>query len=122
MKITAAESLVMDVLWRHSPRTSEDLIAELAPAQSWSEATVRTLLGRLVKKGAVAADPDGRRFLYRPLVAREAYALAESETLIERLFGGRLSPFLVQFADRNKLTPEDLAELKRMIAEIEDGR
>lgn len=121
MNITAAESAVMNLLWQKSPRTSEDLLAELMPAQNWSEATVRTLIGRLVKKRAVAADQEGRRYLYRPLVAREAYALAESQTLIDRLFDGRVSPFLVQFSRGRKLSREDLAELKKMIAEMDDG-
>ena len=122
MNITNAESQVMELLWRSAPRTSEDLIATLSPAQNWSEATVRTLIGRLVKKKAVAADPEGRRFLYRPLVARGDYVLAESENLIDRLFEGRVSPFLMQFADRQKLTADDVAELKKMIAEFDDGR
>jgi BlaI family transcriptional regulator, penicillinase repressor len=121
MNITAAETAVMNLLWQQSPRTSEDLLAELMPAQNWSEATVRTLIGRLVKKKAVAADLDGRRYLYRPLVKREAYALAESQTLIDRLFDGRVSPFLVQFSKEKKLSKQDLAELKQLIAEMDDG-
>lgn len=122
MNITPAESQVMELLWQASPRTSEDLIAQLGPAQNWSEATIRTLIGRLVKKHAVAADPEGRRFLYRPLVSRESYLMGESESLIERLFDGRVSPFLAQFAGKQKLSAEDIADLKKMIAEIEDDR
>lgn len=121
MNITAAETAVMNVLWQKSPRTSEELLAELMPAQNWSEATVRTLIGRLVKKKAVAAEQDGRRYLYRPLVQRADYAMAESQTLIDRLFDGRVSPFLVQFAKGKKLSPEDLAELKRLVAEMDNG-
>ena len=121
MNITAAESAVMNLLWQKSPRTSEDLLAELMPAQNWSEATVRTLIGRLVKKKAVAAELDGRRYNYRPLVARETYALAESQDLVDRLFDGRISPFLVQFSKGKKLSKQDIAELKKMIAEMDDG-
>jgi len=121
MNITVAESRVMDLLWARSPQTSEELIAELAPAQDWSEATIRTLLSRLVKKGMVSTTAEGRRFLYSPQVRREDYLLSESEGLIDRLFEGRVSPFLVQFSARKKLSREDISELRRLIDELDDG-
>ncbi|HEY3948881.1 BlaI/MecI/CopY family transcriptional regulator [Phenylobacterium sp.] len=121
MNVTVAESLVMKLLWARSPRRSEELIAELGPSENWSETTVRTLLARLVKKGAVAAEPDGRRFLYRPLISEADYLHAESKGLIQRLFDGRLGPFVTQFSEREKLTAEDVAHLKRLISDYEDG-
>ncbi len=121
MKISAAESKVMELLWTRSPRGSEDLIAELAPAEGWSEATIRTLIGRLVKKCAVGADPDGRRYSYRPLVVRADYVGAESERLIDRLFAGELTPLVANFTRNRPLTANDLAALKALIAELEDG-
>lgn len=121
MKITGAESLIMDALWRKSPQSAEDLAAELSVEQGWSPVTVRTLAGRLVKKGAVATELDGRRYLFRPLVARADYVGAESETLIDRLFGGQVAPFLAQFSERRKLSAEDIAELKRLVRELDDG-
>src|ERR1700760_3571072 len=105
----------MKLLWAKSPRPSEELIAELCPAEAWSETTVRTLLARLVKKGAVAADPEGRRFLSRPLISQADYRHAESKGLIERLFQGQVGPFITQFSAREKLTPDDIAHLKRLI-------
>ena len=122
MKISAAESLVMDALWGRSPLTAEEIIAELAEPQGWSEATVKTLINRLLKKHAIAAEKDGRRYLYRPVVERAAYVSQESQGLLDRLFQGRLPPLVSHFSQTNKLTPEDLAELKRLIAEIEDDR
>lgn len=121
MSITVAESLVMKLLWTRSPRPSDELIAELGPSESWSETTVRTLLARLVKKGVVAAEPEGRRFLYRPLISQADYLHAESKGLIERLFDGRVGPFVAQFSEREKLTAEDVAHLKRLISDYEDG-
>src|ERR1700761_2360108 len=121
MSITVAESLVMKLLWARSPRPSEELIAELGPSENWSETTVRTLLARLVKKGVVAAEPQGRRFLYRPLITQADYLHAESKGLIERLFQGRSGPFVTQFSAREKLTPDDVAHLKRLIQDYEDG-
>lgn len=122
IKITAAESLVMEALWRRSPRSAEEMTAELGEANAWSLATVRTLAGRLVKKGALATELDGRRYLFRPLVERADYLQAESEGLIDRLFGGRVGPFVTQFSERRKLSAEDVAELKRLIADLEDGQ
>lgn len=122
MRISSAESLVMDALWRASPLSAEQIAAQVAEDQQWTEATVKSLLNRLLTKGAVAADKDGRRYLYRPLIARGDYVHAESRGLIDRLFDGRLAPLVAHFSERDALTPEDVAELKRLIAEIDDGR
>lgn len=122
MRISSAESLVMEALWRASPLSAEQIAGQVAEDQQWTEATVKSLLNRLLTKGAVAADKDGRRYLYRPLIARTDYVHAESRGLIDRLFEGRLAPLVAHFSEREALTPEDVAELKRLIAEIDDGR
>ena len=70
MKISSAESVVMEALWREAPRSAEEITAEVAPPQGWTLATVKTLINRLLKKHALGATPEGRRYLYRPLVAR----------------------------------------------------
>jgi len=119
MKISAAESVIMEALWRESPRAAEAIGAEVAPGQGWSEGTVKTLINRLMKKSAIAAQKDGRRYLYRPLLAREAYVAAESQGLLDRLFEGRLAPLVSHFSKSRKLTPEDVEELKRLIRELE---
>jgi predicted transcriptional regulator len=121
MKISQAESIVMDVLWRISPVSAEDVVAELSKTQGWEPATVRTLLGRLVKKRALATKKDGRRFLYRPKIKRDDFVTAESQTLIDRFFDGRLGPLVMHFSERRKLTAKDVADLKRLVKEFEDG-
>lgn len=120
MKISSAESVVMEALWREAPRSAEDITAEVAAPQAWTLATVKTLINRLLKKHAIGATPDGRRYLYRPLVAREAYVQSESQGLLNRLFDGRLAPMVSHLSAAKALTPEDIAELKRLIAEIEE--
>ena len=122
MKISAAESLVMDALWRRSPLTAEDIVAEIAEPQGWTEATVKTLINRLLTKKAIGADKDGRRYLYRPLLERGAYVSQESQGLLDRLFEGRLAPLVSHFSQTNQLTPDDLAELKRLIAELDHDK
>jgi predicted transcriptional regulator len=120
MRISTAESVVMEVLWRASPLAAEDIVAEVAAPQGWSEATVKTLINRLLTKKAIGARKDGRRYLYRPLVERSQYVSQESQGLLDRLFDGRVAPLVSHFSRTSKLSPEDIAELKRLIAEIED--
>jgi predicted transcriptional regulator len=120
MRISAAESLVMEALWRRQPLTADDIFAEVGEQQGWAEPTLKTLLGRLLKKAAVSAEKDGRRYLYRPLVARADYVEAESQGLLDRLFDGRLAPLVSHFSERQRLTPRDVADLKRLIAELDN--
>ncbi|MBN9319384.1 MAG: BlaI/MecI/CopY family transcriptional regulator [Caulobacterales bacterium 68-7] len=122
MRISGAESLIMEALWANHPTTAEDIFARVAPGRGWSETTVKTLLARLVGKKAVDTEREGRRYLYRPLLAREAYVESESREFIDRMFGGRVAPLVSHFSAREKLSPEDIAELKRLLAEIDDGQ
>src|SRR5579871_4392215 len=102
--ISAAESVVMEALWRRAPRTAEEIAAEVAAPNGWSEATVKTLINRLLKKGALGATPDGRRYLYRPRLERADYVQAESQGLLDRLFEGRLAPLVSHFSEGGRLT------------------
>ena len=106
--ITDAEATGMDVLWRSSPRSAEDVVAAVAPSTGWAEPTIKTLLNRLLNKGAISATRDGRRYLYSPVLAREAWVQQQSEGLLERLFGGRVAPLVAHFSQRGKLSEEDI--------------
>lgn len=119
MKISSSESLLMQVLWQHSPRTSEEILAEVVGPTGWSESTARTLLNRLLNKGAVKAVRQGRQYLYEPMFERAAYVQAESRSLVDRLFDGRVAPLVAQLSEHERLSPEDIAELKALIARIE---
>lgn len=122
MQISEAESIVMAVLWRDSPRSSEDVVAELAREQDWQASTIKTLLGRLVKKGAVRATKDGRRFSYAPVLTREAWVHGQSSHLLDRVFDGRLAPLIAHFTERHALSRKDLADVKRLLEELDDGQ
>ncbi|GAB3455307.1 BlaI/MecI/CopY family transcriptional regulator [Massilia terrae] len=120
--ISDAESQVMEVLWQSAAAMpAEDVVAALAPEQDWQEATVKTLLNRLLKKGAVSARKDGRRYLYSPVLKREQWLTTESVGMVERLFGGRIAPLVAHFGKQQKLTKEDLDELTRLVKEMRDG-
>ena len=122
MRISTAESQVMKALWARSPLSAEEIIAGLPNDQDWADATVKTLLNRLLKKDAIAAERDGRRFLYRPLVAQGDYVHAESQGLLDRLFDGKLAPLVAHFSQREKLSDEDIAELRRLLETLDDGK
>ena len=79
---------------------------------------MKTLLGRLLAKGILAHVEDGRRYLYRPLVARDAYVASESRKLVDRLFGGRAAPLVAHLAETQALSAEDIAELEALVKEL----
>jgi BlaI family penicillinase repressor len=120
--ITQAESVIMEVLWHRSPLPTEAVVAALQIHQRWQEGTIKALLNRLLRKSAIHAEKDGRRFLYSPLVSRDEWLLTESKGLLDRLFAGRVAPLAAHFSRHGKLTKRDIADLKRLIAEIDDGK
>jgi BlaI family transcriptional regulator, penicillinase repressor len=120
--ISEAESVVMEVLWRTSPIATEDVVAALKSRQDWQEPTIKTLISRLLKKGAISAERDGRRYLYSPVLERDQWLSSESKGLLDRLFGGRVAPLVAHFSKQRKLTKRDRAELKRLIEELDDER
>lgn len=120
MPVTDAEAQVMQVLWDRHPRSAEDVVAALASSTDWAEPTVKTLLNRLLRKGAIAAERDGRRYLYSPVLTREAWVARQSEGLLERLFGGRVAPLVAHFSERGRLSDADVAELRRLLEDLDD--
>jgi predicted transcriptional regulator len=121
MQISEAESVVMDVLWRRHPLGADEVAAALVDRQDWQDATIKTLLNRLLNKGAIAAEKDGRRYLYSPLLKREDWVLEESRGLLDRLFDGRVAPLVAHFSEHRKLSRKDIAELRRLLEELDDG-
>lgn len=122
MGISTAESVIMEALWKQSPMTAEEIAGLVADDQEWTEATVRTLINRLLKKKAIAAKKDGRRYLYRPVMKRADWVHEESQGLLDRMFDGRLAPLVTHFSQRKKLSAQDIADLKRLVSELDDGK
>ncbi|RJY08759.1 BlaI/MecI/CopY family transcriptional regulator [Aurantiacibacter aquimixticola] len=117
-RISEAEHAVMEVLWQRSPQSAADVCDAVCKQRGWSMPTVKTLLSRLVSKGALGTKPDGRRFLYTPRIERADYVGTESKRLVERLFGGRAAPLFAHLVQSEALTPEDIAEIERLLAEM----
>lgn len=120
-RISETEWEVMKVLWAKAPRTSGELVEELVRLDAtWHPKTAKTLLGRLVKKKAVALVKDGRDFLYHPLVAEQDCVAAASQSFLERVFGGSLQPMLAHFVTQRKLSPKEITELRRLLQNKEE--
>lgn len=114
-RISDAEHAVMEVLWNQAPLTAQDVAERIGPDRDWTANTVKTLLGRLLAKQVIAHEADGRRYLYRPLVARNDYVERESRRMIDRLFGGKLTPLVAHLAERDALTDDDIAEIEALL-------
>ena len=114
--ISESEWVIMEALWESAPQTASEVTKTLRESTSWAENTVRTLLTRLVEKGALktAENASGTR-TYLPSVKREACVRAESQSFLDRIFGGAAKPLLVHFAQNSKLTAEEVKELKKLL-------
>ena len=114
-RIGDAEYAVMDVLWREAPLTAAEVAERVPDERGWSVSTVKTMLSRLLAKGVLAYEEDGRRYLYRPAVSREDYIDQESGRLLDRMFGGRLTPLVAHLAGRDRLSPRDIEEIEQLL-------
>ena len=118
-KISEAEWQVMQILWAHSPLTANEVIERLEPVASWKPKTIRTLITRLVQKKALGVNKEGREHEYTPLVEEAECVRAESRSFLKRVYGGALAPMLVHLLEEQALSPEEIAELKRVLDERE---
>jgi BlaI family transcriptional regulator, penicillinase repressor len=117
-RISDAEYVVMDVLWAEAPLTANMVAERLRDSQSWSLPTIKTLLSRLLSKRAIAYELEGRSFLYRPLIARADHVAGDVKRLVDRLFGGKLSPLVAHLAEQEALSPQDIAEIEALLKEM----
>jgi predicted transcriptional regulator len=117
-RISDAEHAVMEVLWDESPLTAQEVSERVPTERGWSANTVKTLLGRLLAKNVIAHEEEGRRYRYRPLVERVDYVAGESRRMMDRLFGGRLTPLVAHLAERDQLTDQDIAEIEALLKDL----
>ncbi|KTE22692.1 CopY family transcriptional repressor [Sphingopyxis sp. H050] len=113
-----SEMQVLSALWEKAPQTAADLTQRIGKINGWTQATVKTLLARLVQKGAVTAEADGRRYLYSPAVERADAVGEESQRFVDRLFGGRVSPLIAHLAEREALSDSDIAEIEALLRKL----
>ena len=120
MRISGAESQIMEALWRRGPLTPDGIVAEVGEAHGWAPGTVKTLITRLLRKKAIEGRREEAGYLYRPLLSRTDYVQSESQNLVDRLFDGEVAPLVAHFAEHRALTPKDIQHLKKLISDLED--
>ncbi len=114
-KISESEWLVMRVLWAKSPLTANEVVERLTGKTKWKPKTVKTLIDRLMKKGAVRFEKDGRRYRYYPAVGRDKCVATERKSFVRRVYGGTMKPMLAAFLEDAELSADDISELKEIL-------
>jgi len=121
-KISAAEWEVLKVVWEQPFLSAGEAADKLSTQKDWHPRTVKTLLARLVKKGALVYKAEGNRYLYEPKVKKEDVIKRESQSFLDRVFDGVTVPMLAHFVKTAKMTPEEIQQLKQILAEKEETR
>lgn len=119
LQISDAEKFILDVLWQESPLTAKQIIQRLDDKQDWQDKTVKTLINRLLKKEALGFEKEGREYRYFPQIEEQHYVESQTNSFVKRMFKGSVSSLVAAFAKKEKLTSEEINELKKVLKEIE---
>lgn len=115
-RITETEWKIMRVVWARHPITANEIIEQLlAQDPAWHPKTVRSLLTRLVRKKALGYESQGRSYVYEPRVSEADCLSAASDSFLDRVFGGSLTPLVAHFIEHRKLTRKQINELKALL-------
>ena len=115
MRISDAEWVVMNLVWNSQPIDSAQVIDRLATANNWSPATVKTMLHRLVKKGALSHELQGKKYIYRASVRQHDCVRRASRSFLDRVFAGQAAPALLHLVKASKLSDEEVAQLRALL-------
>ena len=120
-RISEAEWVVMQILWSHGGLTANAIVQALAGQVRWNPRTIRTLINRLLNKGAIRFDKEGREYRYRPAVSEEQCTRSERLSFLGRVYRGATKPMLAAFLEDARLSKRDIAELKAILEEKGKG-
>ncbi|WP_289141812.1 BlaI/MecI/CopY family transcriptional regulator [uncultured Brevibacillus sp.] len=118
-RISDSEWEIMKVIWAKSPATAADVIHALRDNKSWKEKTIKTLISRLLQKGILTYEQVNRVYYYTPTISEEECKRTERESFLQRVYGGALKPMLVHFLQEEKLSSQEIAELKKILSDKE---
>lgn len=121
LQISDSEWAVMERIWAAGPCTAADVIRQLRETHAWNHSTIRTLLARLVEKGALAYDVDGSRYIYRAAVPRQSCVLQEGRSFLEKAFGGDVAALVAHFVEDSSLDRGQIEQLRRLLARKKDS-
>lgn len=111
------ESRFADIIWQNEPITSTELCKQSEEQLKWKKSTTYTVLKRLCDKGIFKNDKG----MVTSLISKQDFYSVQSEKFVEETFAGSLPAFLAAFTARKNLTPEEVAQLRRMVDEYEEG-
>ncbi len=120
-RISESEWRVMQILWEHGPLTANDVVQRLSGGVKWTPRTIKTLIGRLVKKGAVRFQEEGTRYRYSAAVVESECIRSETRSFIARVYQGAMKPALAAFLENTDLSPEEIEDLQRILAQKRKG-
>lgn len=115
LKISESEWDVMEKVWEAGPSTAADVIKALRSTHEWNHSTIRTLLARLVEKGALAYDVDGSKYIYRAAVSRDQCLRGEGRSFLAKVFGGDVTALLTHFVADASLSQEQIDQLRQLL-------
>ena len=119
--ISDAEWEVMKICWSiNAPFTANEIVKALEQSTDWKPNTIKTLIGRLMKKGVLGYKVDGKNYVYHTLITEEECIKAESKSFLTRVFGGAIKPMLVTFLQEEKLSKDEIEELKQLLEARKD--
>lgn len=118
-KVSSAEFKILEILWINSPLTGSQIVDALSTKESWHPRTIKSLINRLLKKKIISHKVEGNHYLYYPLLKQNEYLKKTSRNFIQRLFGGKISPLVAHFAKHEKISKEDIQELKNILEKLE---
>ena len=120
-RIAESEWRVMQVLWEKGPQTANDVVEALDGAVPWKPRTVKTLISRLVKKGAVQFEEEGTRYRYSAAVAESECIRSETKSFVRRVYQGAMKPALAAFLENADLSPQEIKELQEILEQKRKG-
>ncbi len=116
-RISDSEWLVLRVLWAREEALGADIVASLQETTTWKPTTIKTLLSRLVKKGAVGFRPEANVYVYYPRISEAECAARERRSFLQKVYGGDPRSMMAAFLTEERLTPDDINALRRLLDE-----
>jgi BlaI family penicillinase repressor len=118
-----AELEVLKVLWSLKQATVRDVLERLHErGRRVAYTTVQTVLTRLEQKGVVRSDKSGPAFVYRARVSRDRFSRGKLKALLAQLYDGAAGPLVLQLLRTERLRPDEIAELQKLIEKLDRRR
>lgn len=119
--VSDAEVEVLQSLWKSSPQTAQDIIDSLESSGSSHPKTIKTLINRLLNKGAIKFKEENRKYLYYPVVKKKDFYGVKTESFLNKFFDGELSPLVSFFSSHKKLSAKEISEIRKLLDQQEAG-